>query len=276
MNLPVPSRFLLSLAAVVALLAASATAQVSLPPTPSSGDEAVRGSLRSVLRPIADVRVSSKAAGIIQRFHVQEGAKLNAGDAILSLDQDTERAELAQAEALVAGSRAELERAALEYERARPLSAENIFSEKQLVEARTTRDLAASRLAQAEAARDLAKTRLTDRTLTSPIQGIFLKTSKSVGEAVERFETVARIVDVSRVEMVVYADARYFKALSNVSQTKVSVLLPSGGQKVVEATVSHLDPIIDPSTGTFRVKLQLEVGDDVAAGYMAILHPPQV
>lgn len=276
MNLPVPFRIFLRLAAVTALLAASATAQVSLPPAPTAGDESVRGSLRSVLRPIADVRVSSKAAGIIQRFHVQEGAKLNAGDAILSLDQDTERAELAQAEALVAGSRAELERAALEYERARPLSAENIFSEKQLVEARTTRDLAASRLAQAEAARDLAKSRLADRTLTSPLQGIFLKTSKSVGEAVERFETVARIVDVSRVEMVVYADARYFKALSNVSRTKVSVLLPSGGQKVVEATVSHLDPIIDPSTGTFRVKLQLEVGEDVAAGYMAILQPPQV
>ena len=269
-------RHLLLWGCLAALGAAVAGAQVALPSSEASPTEGSRGSLRSVLRPVADIRVSSRAAGVIQTFHVEEGAKLKAGDPILSLDMDAERAEVAQAEAMIAGAKAELERATLEYERVRPLSAENIFSEKQLVEARTSRDLAASRLAQAEAARDLARSRLANRTLTSPIQGVFLKTSKSVGEAVERFETVARVIDASRLEMVVYCDARYFRVLSRTPQAQVAVVLPSGEQRTVQAAVSHVDPIIDPSSGTFRVRLQLAVTDEIAAGYTAILLPPQV
>jgi RND family efflux transporter MFP subunit len=254
----------------------TAFSQVALPVTGSGLDDNSRGSLRSVLRPIADVRVSSKAAGVIERFHVEEGAAVQIGDPILSLDMDAERAELAQAIALVDGAKAELDRTSSEYERARPLSAENIFSEKQLLEALTARDLAASRLAQAEAARDLAQSRLSNRTLTSPIKGIFLKTSKSVGEAVERFETVARVVDTSRLEVLVYADARYFTKFTQGGQARIRVSLPTGGQVVTQGTVSHVDPIIDPATGTFRIRVQFEPSAEVAAGYTALLLLPEL
>jgi RND family efflux transporter MFP subunit len=274
--MPSSSRAVFRLLLVALTCTLTAFGQVSLPVTGSALDDNSRGSLRSVLRPIADVRVSSRAAGVIERFHVEEGAALQEGDPILSLDMDAERAELAQAIALVDGAKAELDRTTSEYERARPLSAENIFSEKQLLEALTARDLAASRLAQAEAARDLAQSRLANRTLTSPIKGVFLKTSKSVGEAVERFETVARVVDASRLEMLVYADARYFKKFAYGSRSKVRVALPTGGQVVVEGTVSHVDPIVDPATGTFRIRLQFEPTADVAAGYTAILLLPEL
>lgn len=259
---------------IATVVVGNAIGQVALPGAGSTQEDAMRGSLRSVLRPIADIRVSSKAAGVIERFHVEEGAALKAGDPILSLDMDAERAELAQTVAMVAGAQAEFDRTNSEYERARPLSVENIFSEKQLVEARTARDLAASRLAQAEAARDLAQTRLANRTLTTPIDGVFLKTSKSVGEAVERFETVARVVDASRLEMLVYADAKYFKSFSPASQAKVRVALPTGGSVLIDAQVAHIDPIVDPSTGTFRIKLQVGVTDNISAGYTAILLLP--
>lgn len=269
----------LSIAALVAVasaLAPTAYAQVSLAPSASSSEVGDRGSLRSVLRPIADVRLSSRAAGIIERFHLEEGAPVKAGDAILSLDMEAERAELAQAEAMVSGATAELARTSAEYERARPLGAENIISEKQLIEARTARDLAQSRLAQAEATRDLAKSRLANRTLTSPIDGIFLKTSKSVGEAVDRFETVARVIDASRLEMVVYADAKYFSAMRSLKRAKVEISLSADKKTFTEAEVSHVDPIIDPATGTFRVKLQLALSEGVAPGYTAFLVPPSL
>lgn len=271
-----PFRAALCLLLVALTCTFTAFGQVALPVTGGGLDDNSRGSLRSVLRPIADVRVSSKAAGVIEQFHVEEGAALQVGDPILSLDMDAERAELAQAIALVDGAKAELDRTTSEYERARPLSAENIFSEKQLLEALTARDLAASRLAQAEAARDLAQSRLANRTLTSPIKGVFLKTSKSVGEAVERFETVARIVDASRLEMLVYADARYFKKFAQGSQARARVSLPTGGQVIATGTVSHVDPIVDPGTGTFRIRLQFEPSEGVSAGSTAILLLPEL
>lgn len=269
------SRILTFLPLLTGVGAACLSAQVSLPASPANSEATDRGSLRSVLRPLADVRVSSRAAGIIEKFHVAEGSRVKAGDPILSLDMDSERAELAQTEALVRGAKAELERAKAEYERARPLSAENIFSEKQLVDAKTTYDLAASRVAQAEAARDLAKTRLANRTLTSPINGIFLKTSKSVGEAVDRFETVARVVDASKLEMVVYADAKYFAKFRNMHSAQVMISLSPESTKLVDAAVAHIDPVIDSATGTFRIKLQLEVAEGVVPGYTSALIPPK-
>ena len=255
--------------------ATSTSAQASLPATQDAPEATNRGSLRSVLRPLADVRVSSRAAGIIEKFHVAEGSFVKEGDPILSLDMDSERAELAQTEAMVRGAKAELERAKAEYERARPLSAENIFSEKQLVDAKTTFELASSRLSQAEAARDLAKTRLHNRTLTSPINGVFLKTSKSVGEAVDRFETVARVVDASKLEMVVYADAKYFRKFRDVRSAKVAILLSPDSTKFADAIVAHMDPVIDSATGTFRIKLQLDVAEDIVPGYTSLLIPPK-
>lgn len=251
----------------------------SADPGPASfatSESANRGSLRSVLRPIADIRLSAKAAGIIERFHVEEGASLKVGDPILSLDMDAEKAELMQAEAMVRGAQAELERASAEYERVKPLSAENIYSEKQLVEARTMQQLASSRHAQAEASMALARSRLANRTLISPINGIFLKTNKSVGEAVDRFETVARVVDASRLEMVVYADARHFETLRRVKSVDVKIFISPTAEFVAKAVVAHIDPIIDPSSGTFRVKLNLEVAEGVAPGYAAILLLPEL
>ena len=269
-------RLLPQLLAIACMGAGYAAAQVSMPPTIIASSATDRGSLRSVLRPIADVRVSSRAAGIIEKFHAEEGSPVKEGDPILSLDMDSEKAELAQAEAIVRGASAEFDRANAEYERARPLSAENIFSEKQLVEARTARDLSASRLAQAEASRDLARIRLANRTLTSPISGIFLKTSKSVGEAVDRFETVARVVDASTLEMVVYADAKYFSVFKSQQTAQVSVILSPEKQILTNARIAHIDPIVDSATGTFRIKLHLEVADEVAPGYTALLLVPQI
>lgn len=260
------------------LLASDAAAQVSLPdaPPPPAFGANERGSLRSVLRPVADIRVSSRAAGIVERFYVTEGSPVKAGDPILSLDMEAERADVAQAEAMVSGAKAEVERTAAEYERVRPLGAENIISEKQLIEARTASALAHSRLAQAEATRDLAKSRLANRTLTSPISGVYLKTSKSVGEAVDRFETVARVVDFSRIEMDVYADAKYFQALKGLKKAKVLVYLTPDRPVATEAPIVHIDPIIDPANGTFRIKLQFEGTAGIAPGYTAILVPPEV
>lgn len=235
---------------------------------------ATRGSLRSVLRPAQDIHLSSRAAGIVEKFHVEEGESVAAGDAILSLDSDQERADLQQAEAVLRGARSELERAEAELARIAPLTSENIYSEKQLVDVRTQVELARSKVEQAEAAIALSKARLANRTLVSPIAGIFLKTNKSVGEAVERFETVARVVDVSSLEMVVYCDSRYFSVFGLSENVQVRILKSTEEQPIVDAKIVHIDPIIDPSSGTFRIKLKIPRSGAAAPGYAAVMLPP--
>ena len=263
---------------LVAALAGGTFAGAQSDPLASRGGDllgaASRGSLRSVLRPAQDLRLSSRAAGVVEKFHLEEGEVVQAGGPILSLDSEQEQAELQQAQALLQGAKSELARAEAELTRIAPLSEENIYSEKQLVEVRTEVELSRSKVQQAEAAIALAQARLANRTIVSPIEGIFLKTNKSVGEAVERFETVARVVDVSSLEMVVYCDSQYFSVFKLTDMVRVRVLKGAEEQPIVEAKIVHIDPIIDPSSGTFRIKLQLPRSAHAAPGYAAVMLPP--
>lgn len=275
-----PHQFRLVLAllvsGIVGILPAAAQ-QLSTPEGSRSfpaSDLANRGSFRSVLRPWADLQLSAKAAGVIEQFHVNEGAMIKAGDPILSLDSDEEKAEVLHTEAAVRGSRAELDRAVSELERIKPLTNERIYSEKQSIEAQTVAEIARSRYEQGLAVLATARARLANRTVTSPIDGIFLKTNKSVGEAVERFETVARVIDISRIEMTVYCDGRFYDSLKSSVDVKVRIIKDLNNQPVVDAKVIHVDPIIDPNSLTFRIKLQLAPSSGAAPGYAAILIPP--
>ncbi len=277
-SIPVFSR-LIVLATIVASASSLVAAQDSATPTDREAnaptiESASRGSLRSVLRPIADVRLSARAAGVIERFHVDEGATVRVGDPIISLDMDTEKAEVLQAEAVLRGAKAELDRAIAEFERTKSLSNENIFSEKQLLETKTIKEIAFSRNVQAEASLAMARARLMNRTISSPINGIFLKSNKSAGEAVERFEIVARVIDISALEMVVFGDSRFFATFRTLENVDVQIFISPSQQPIVKAKVAHIDPIIDPSSGTFRIKLHLSPSSEVAPGYTAILVPP--
>jgi len=42
---------------------------------------------------------------------------------------------------------------------------------------------------------------------------------------------------------------------------------------VVQGKVSYVDPIIDPTSGTFRIRVRLPNSEDTAPGYTAVLLP---
>ncbi len=244
----------------------------ALPMIPSSGT--ARGSFRSVLRPAIDVSLSARAAGVVDALNVPEGQEVVSGQPIISLDSDQEKAEVAQAEAAVRGSKAEMERVVSELERMQSLREDKIYSEKQFVDAKSQATQARSRYEQNEAGLLMAQARLANRTIKSPIAGIFLKTNKLVGEAVERYETVARVVDVTSLEMVVFCDARYFSLFKPGQHVDVRVFKSTEDQPIVPGLVVHKDPIIDPSSGTFRVKVKVERSEHSVPGLAALLIAP--
>lgn len=243
-------------------------------PLPSTPSNLSRGSLRSPLRPVLDVNLSSRAAGIVEKIHVPEGKPVKAGQAIISLDSSQERAELAQAEASMRGAHADMERAAGEFDRVQRLHKDDIYSEKQFLDAKAQAAIAKSRYEQAAAAVELAKTRLAYRDIVSPNDGIFLKTNKLVGEAVDRYESVARIVDVTSLEAVMFCDATYFSLFKTGQKVDLRILKSGEQQPIVTGQITHVDPIIDPSSGTFRVKIGVQPSVDAIAGLSAILIPP--
>lgn len=230
-----------------------------------------RGSLRAVLMPVEDVRLSSRAAGVVERYLVREGERVSAGQILMELNREQEKAEVAQSEAALKAAEAELTRASKEFARAELLRTENISSEKQYEEATYQLALAEAARDRAEAALSGARDRLEARTIKSPIDGLFFKRSKSVGEAVAQFETVARVIDDSELELVVYAGSSLFGTLQPNRSATVEVMDGPGRGTKVPGTITHVDSLVDPASGTFRIKVRVEPSSVAGAGFAARL-----
>ncbi len=255
------------------MLAAESGPTEKAPDFVTGASSSGRGTFRSPLRPIVDVPLSSRAAGIIEFIRVPEGSLVKAGQPIISLDSNQESADVAQAEASLRGFKAEMEKATADFDRIKQLTSEKIYSEKQIQEAKAAVDIARSHYDQADATLKSARVRLANRDIVSPIDGIFLKTNKVVGEAIERYETVARVVDITSLEMVVYCDPRFFSRFKTGQKVEVKVLKSDEDQPIVPGIVTHVDAIID-SSGVFRVKVRIEPSAQAVAGFPAILIAP--
>lgn len=259
-----------------ASLRAQPTAPTGTPGSTENWSVVTRGSLRSILSPKHDIKLSSPAAGIVETIHVPEGSRVSSGDALISLDSRQEAADLAQAEATLRGIEAEYERTRTEFARAEDLFRDNIISPKQYDEFRTSNLVLRSRRDQAKAALDSAKVRLDNRTVRSPIDGIFLKTSKSVGEAVERFETVARVVDPSVLRLVIFCDSSLRGRFTLGQTAQILVQSTPREESPASGVIQHIDPIVDAMSGTFRIVVEVQPSTDAVAGLPAALVVPPV
>src|SRR5688572_16538496 len=66
-----------------------------------------RGSTRGILLPASDLQLSSRAAGVVEKFGTDEGKPVAEGDLLVQLNSDIERADLARAEAVLESTEAE-------------------------------------------------------------------------------------------------------------------------------------------------------------------------
>lgn len=265
-------RQLISLACLGGLLLLPATAhaqRADLPPKTVSV-----GSLRGILRPIRDLSLPARSSGIIEKYGAAEGDHVEAGAMLVQLDSDVEQAEVSNAEAALDRTNAELERAKRELDRTTILRNDSIGSKKDFEDAQLARAVAEAQRKQALANLDTARSHLADRTITAPFPGLFYKRTREVGEAVERLEAIVRLVDASKLVLVIYAGADLFGKFT-IGQ-KTHIVLDSGPARGTqpEAVVTYVDPIMDPETGTFRIKLEVALTDTVQPGMSATLQIP--
>lgn len=230
-----------------------------------------RGSLRSVIAPREDVRLSTPVDGVIMEYYKKEGDAVVKGEAIVRLDDRLEKAEVERTEAMVLAANAELERAQKDFDRVMTLHGEKIASDKQKEEATYQLETAKSHAIQGQAAHDAAEVQLSYKTISSPIDGIFFKKNKSVGESVNRLEVVARVLDDKQLEMVLYCGPQLFGKFQVGQEVKVKLLDGPNKGMIVSAIVLSTDSVIDAASGTFRVKLDLNPSEYVVAGLAGML-----
>ena len=252
---------ILRIAVSAALVVAAATALSAQQPSPILG----------VVRAHDQAIVRSEIAGIIERIVVKEGDSVEEGQTIVELRRqrqeialDVARAGLARAEAQSAETRALLDAARKERERA--TKAEEVLSKKDVEDARNAVDRleASLRVQQAEMERanqelKLREHELRQTHLVAPFAGTVTRILVHRGDALDAVETqVAEIVDLKRLYVEVLLprqDALRLKVGATIGVNVEREWLGAAGS--VTGQVSYVNPTVDAASRMVMAKIDV-------------------
>jgi len=189
-----------------------------------------------------EAQVVAKTSGVMVQLLAEEGDQVHAGQVLARLDGDKARLEAARQMATVR----KLEN---NYRRAQEMA------EKKLVSAESA-DQIKYDLESARAAYDMAKLELSYTNITAPISGVVAQRMVKPGNLVALNAPVFRIVNNSHLEGVLNAPEREMGRLKVGLPLRMVVDAVPG--KIFEGKVDRISPVMDSSSGTFRVVCAFE------------------
>lgn len=224
-------------AALLALAPASAAAETSEP-------------VECLIEPRHRVKVATPVEGRVEEIRVDRGDRVKAGEVVAVLDSGVERATLKVDEARVEFGRRRLERH------------EEMFREAVISEGKL--DLVREEQRVAELERDRSRAVLERRRIRSPIDGVVVRRLLEPGEFADPPEIV-EIAQIDPLRVEAFVPAAHFGRIREGDRAAVRPELGDGEAR--EAVVVAVDPLVDPASGTFGVRLELpNAAHEIPAG----------
>jgi membrane fusion protein (multidrug efflux system) len=216
-----------------------ATAQTAIPvEVAAASHQAVTANYSgtATLEAVGDAQVVSKTTGIVLKILVEEGSRVQKGQVLAMLDDDSARNKLAQASGALKKTQAVFDR-----------------SEKGVALKITPRadydrdkyDLETQTAIVAGAQLDLSYTRV-----VAPIAGVVAKRSIKLGNLVQPNQNLFEIVDMDPLQAVLNVPERDLDTLKPGQTVQMKVDALTG--KTFEGTIARIAPVVDAASGTFR------------------------
>ncbi len=247
-----------------ALLLLTPWAWPTLAAAPDTGTDA---DLNCVILPDEQVEVSSAVPGVIEEVLVQRSDRVEHGQVLARLESSVEEATVALASARAqTDAEIRLRRVELNYDmqhrdRLQALHVQSVVSSQSREDAQRAADVAQLRLRlaqdrhrEARLERHRADARLALKTIRSPIDGVIVERHRTVGEYVED-QPILRVVRLDPLRIEVIAPLRLFGAVQEGMQMGIRPETDPERERI--ATVSAVDVVADPGSGTFGVQLEL-------------------
>ena len=184
------------------------------------------------------VEVRPLASGRIVELAINPGEKVEAGAPLARHDDEIERADLAEAEALVVEQRQAAERA------------ETLSRSAAIPESAVEQTV--SRLAVAEATLERARRRLADRTIRAPCAGFVGLTDADLGARVDEGDVLTRIDDLTEIEVeFALPEVLYAEIAVGMAIEAISAAFPD---RVFTGEIAAIDSRVDPVGRSFRTR----------------------
>jgi membrane fusion protein (multidrug efflux system) len=198
------------------------------------------------------VQIASERAGRVREITFVEGARVNVGDVLLSLEDEKLQAQLRVAEANVTSAEVRLRLARQRYERAATLRQQGVAAQQEYDDARAARDEADAALGQAVAARALAQEQVRESVVRAPFAGVVGARRVDVGAYLKEGQAITTLADVDPIEVEFTVPEKYVAQL-HVEQP-VETRVASFSDRAFTGTVTFIDPQVDAVNRVARLK----------------------
>ncbi len=187
------------------------------------------------------VEIVPLASGRVAGISFEAGAAIKAGDVMIRLDDDIERADLVEAEAKLARAASTLARTSA------------LRKKKAVSEAALTKAIAERAIAGAAVGR--ARRKLADRTVTAPFDGRTGLRQIDIGARVDTDTMITTLDDLSEAEIEFSVPEILFGRLGPGAAVQATAAAFPG--QIFEGTVKIVDSRVDPVSRAFRVRAGL-------------------
>lgn len=202
------------------------------------------------------VELRSRVAGTVDKVHFTDGALVNKGQLLFSIDARPFAAEVARAEALLAATRARAELSTAELARARPLLADNAVSKQEVDQLAASLKTSEADLRSVEAQLRSARLNVEYASVRAPIAGRVSRAAVTQGNLVNDQVVLTSIANVDRVYAYfdgseqTYLRVKAAKARSPV--VRMGLANESGFPH--EGKLDFIDNRLNPQTGSIRMR----------------------
>jgi RND family efflux transporter MFP subunit len=263
-------------AASFALIALSGCDQNTFQPPPPSKVDVALPVQRPITRyldatgntaPIKSVDLVARVQGFLESINYQDGAFVKEGTVLFTIEPETYKLKLEQAQAAEAGAQASLKQAEADYKRQLDLVARQAVSQATLDTSTSTRDNAQANLQQAQANTRIAEVNYGYTKVTAPFDGVVTAHLVSVGELVgvaspTQLATIVALdpiyvnftVNEQDVLRIRAEAARRGITTAELRQLPVDIGLQTEDGYPHAAKLDYVSPTINQSTGTLAVR----------------------
>lgn len=232
--------------------------------TIEAGSASSQTTYPATIKGIQDVEVRPKVSGFITKVFVQEGQHVGAGQVLFTIDSETYRAAVQQAQAAVNTARAQLSTAKLTYENSKKLFEKNIIGQFELSNATNSYSTAQATLAQAQAALASARENLSFCSVKSPAAGVVGSLPYKVGALVGPSITTAltTVSDISTAEVFFSVSEATFMNMAKTSGSTQAAIasFPAVKLQLTDGTiydqpgrVVKASGVVDATTGSISL-----------------------
>jgi len=211
------------------------------------------------------VSVQPQVSGRITALHFTDGANLQKGDPLFTIDPRPFEAQLHSAQADLAKAEASLSLAKTQWTRAESLIQTKAISQEEYDTRKSAVELAQAQARQGTAAVEVARLNLEYCSIRSPIDGRAGHRLVDVGNVVKANE--GSLLTIERLDPI-YADFTIPQdQLTNVQKNmqagnlKAEVRLPDEPDKPIPGSLTFLDNAVADATGTVKLRATVENAD---------------